>query len=322
MGFNIVPAANGQLPDFLRKVGYVDSGLGSGIAPKAPKMSMTTAKEFVWEKDGQRMILPEKSFKAIIVAAADNLQKAWYSKGYTPGSTESPDCFSRDGKLPDATSRQKQCSNCATCPQNAFGSNKQTGRGKACSDHKIIVIAWERDPEVFATLKVPTMSLAALKKLDTALRDANIPQQAVLCEFKFNQQYTYPVLDIGAVGFVDEQTAMRMIAAKDTEEVQQLLRNAVDQEEGSQEQKTEEVVPNTVVQFGGAASPSDVGTAATQEPEKPRRPRTVKPKAEAAPAPEPEQEIPVEGELVEEPVQQAQTAASSNVMDLLKKWSA
>src|ERR1017187_1768046 len=53
-----------------------------------------------------------------------NLQKAktFYLEGYVEGSEEKPDCMSNDGIAPDAAATSPQCSTCALCPHNAWGS--------------------------------------------------------------------------------------------------------------------------------------------------------------------------------------------------------
>lgn len=331
MSFDLITTTGGSLPDFLRKIGYQDTGLGANIAPKAPKMGMTQAKEFTWTEDGQKMLLPDRKFRAIIVAAAENISKAWYEKGFQPGSNDAPDCYSRDAKVPDPGCKSKQAASCATCPKNAFGSNRTSGRGKDCSDRKMIVIAWENQPDKFATMNIPTMSLTALKNLDTRLRDANIPLQAVLCEFSFDPRFTYPVLEIGAVGFVDEKTAVKFIEASKSEEVKQLLREVEGGEEAPAAKKEEPPVPAQVIDFGKATG---VSQAEPQpEPEKPKRTRQTKPKEEPQATPEPQamqasQEV-IPGAALEEEEEESGAAdldgtpvagVQSNVMDLLKKW--
>lgn len=275
-GFNLIPAQGGGLPDFLKELGgYQDEGLGAGIAPKAPKLAVTIDKHFTITKDGQTVMLqdvlknaqgqdvavPAQMVRCIIVAAAANLTKAWYETGYEAGKTDAPDCFSNDGKTPAPGVAKPQCSNCAACPKNAFGSNPVTGRGKACSDRKIIVVVWEGDPDTLMTFNVPTMSLSSLQKLDSELRAANIPMQSVLVGLTFDQSVTYPVVKIQALGFVDKETTLRWREAAGTNEVSMLLREAdYDQ---PQQAAANSPVPNNQIAFGN--STGGQGDADTQQ---------------------------------------------------------
>lgn len=315
MAFNLIPASGGQLPDFLRELGgYQDEGLGAGIAPKAPKLAVTIDKHFTITKEGQTIMLqdvlknaqgqdvavPSQMVKVIIVAAAANLTKAWYETGYEAGKTDAPDCYSNDGKVPAPGVAKPQCANCAQCPKNAFGSNPVTGRGKACSDRKIIVVVWEGDPDTLMTFNVPTMSLQSLQKLDGELRQANIPMQSVLVGLTFDQSVTYPVVKINALGFVDKETTLKWREAAGTNEVSMLLREA-DYEQP--QTAAASPVPNNQIAFGAStggqaseqptttvAAPADQGQAGGQVPndvpgtaaQQPRRTRRTKAEMEAA----------------------------------------
>lgn len=247
MSNNLIVVSD-KLPDFLREMGYVDEGLADGIAVRSPKLSVTTAKEFTITKEGKTQILEQRSIRCVIVAASNTLTKAWYEKAFVPGSTEAPDCFSNDGKVPAAGCAKPQHSNCAGCPKNAFGSHPVTGRGKACGDRKLIVLVWENDPETLLTFNAPTMTLANLAKLNTELKSAGVPLQSVLVELTFDPGVTYPVVKLSAVGFVDKGTVLRLKALADSDEVKQMLRE-VDYEapvEGAP------VVPQNTIAFGKA----------------------------------------------------------------------
>ena len=250
MANNLTVISN-NLPAYLQggQVGYQDTGLAAGVTPKAPKLAVTTAKQWTVTKDGQQMILPTPTVKAVLLASAMNITKAWYAKAYTPGSTEAPDCYSDDGRTPAAGVKAPQCSNCAQCPKNAFGSHPVTGRGKACGDRKRVVLVWEGLPDELMTFNVPTMSLQSLLKLDNELKNANIPLQSVLVELSFDPAIAYPVVKIGAVGFVDQQTALNLIDRAGSSEVSSLLRES-EYDDAPDAQPETALVPAQVVQFG------------------------------------------------------------------------
>jgi hypothetical protein len=65
----------------------------------------------------------------------------FYKKAYQAGQNgEPPDCWSSDCIEPHPTSRDKQCTTCAECKHNVFGSARD-GRGKACSTSTWIFLA-------------------------------------------------------------------------------------------------------------------------------------------------------------------------------------
>lgn len=276
------------LPDFLKEAGgYRDEGMAAGIAPKAPKLSMTTGKQWtitdeagvtialqteVTDSQGRKQAIPASSVRGVIIASSGTLTKAWYEKAYVPGTNAAPDCFSNDGKVPAPGVAKPQCTNCAQCPKNAFGSHPVTGRGKACGDRKLIVLALDSMPGKFATFNVPTMSLQSLAKIDGQLRSSNIPLQSVMMEFSFDQAVSYPVVKIGAIGFIGKEHFEKFRAAADTDEVSQLLRE-VDYEAPAE---TAPVVPNNQIAFGTGGQ-----TVVTKE--EPKEPElTPKQKAAAA----------------------------------------
>lgn len=278
------------LPDFLKEAGgYRDEGLTAGIAPRAPKLSVTTAKQWTITDEGNTMILqseitdgngrksvqPTPYVRGVIIASSGTLTKAWYEKAYVPGTNAAPDCFSNDGKTPAPGVAKPQCANCAQCPKNAFGSHPVTGRGKACGDRKMIVVALDSMPDKFATFNLPTMSLQSLAKIDGQLKSSNIPLQSVMMEFSFDPSIAYPVVKIGAVGFIGKEHFEKFREAADTDEVSSLLRE-VDYEPGTGETAPAPVVPNNVIAFGSGSQSS-----AQQTPVEPKEPELT-PKQKAA----------------------------------------
>jgi hypothetical protein len=259
------------LPDYIRELGgYVDEGLAAGVQARAPKFGITIDKAFTVTYEGQTIILqgpdgyPVRTVTGVIIAASDTLTKAWYEKTYEAGSFEAPDCFSNDGKVPAAGVAKPQCSNCASCPRNAFGSHPVTGRGKACADRKMIVLVLQNEPDKLLTFNVPTMSLQSLAKLNGDLKGANIALQSVAVQFSFDMSKTYSVVKIGTVGFIGKESFLKYKTLAESDEVRSMLRE-VDYEPPA---PTQEVVPNNEIAFGTAGK--------TEEP----KPEVKQPTAE------------------------------------------
>jgi hypothetical protein len=107
--------------------------------------------------------LAENEYLPIVVLAAKaGLYKTFYAAAYDPNQTEAvaPDCFSMDGITPDPSVAKPVCSTCAGCPNNAFGSGRnqagQPTKGKACSDNKILAVAYKG---LVYQFKIPPASL-------------------------------------------------------------------------------------------------------------------------------------------------------------------
>jgi len=112
----------------------------------------------------KRMVNGEQIGKAaphelnvIIVDMLKEVSREYYETDYDPeGKATLPDCWSPDGRTPDAKASNRQGSSCATCPQNIDGSGNK-GRGKACRFKRRIAVLVEGDP----TGDIYQMSLAA-----------------------------------------------------------------------------------------------------------------------------------------------------------------
>ena len=93
----------------------------------------------------------------IVVDMLKDVSREYYAAEYDPeGKATLPDCWSADGRTPDAKAPNKQAPSCASCPMNVDGSGNK-GRGKACRFKRRIAVLAEGDP----TGEVYQMSLAA-----------------------------------------------------------------------------------------------------------------------------------------------------------------
>ncbi|MGB8344039.1 MAG: hypothetical protein WCD86_04095, partial [Ktedonobacteraceae bacterium] len=137
-----------------------------------------------------------------------NIQKAktFYEDGYVDGAAEKPDCFSNDGITPDSSVAAPQCSTCALCPQNAWGSGTndkgEATAGKACSDVQRLAVAGGdmSDPLM---LRVPPASLKNLAEMSKVLSKKNIPINGVITRVSFDPAASSPVLVFKPIGFLD-----------------------------------------------------------------------------------------------------------------------
>lgn len=151
----------------------------------------------------------------VIVAANPSVGRLWWEKGFENDQTgQRPDCYSRDGKVPEADSPKRQSDQCATCPQNAVGSAKN-GKGKACSYKKRVVIV---APGALAgdayALDVGSMSMFgddapaqrkfSLKGYIEALKANGLIIPAVVTRLTFDDAESVPKLDFTPVRVLTE----------------------------------------------------------------------------------------------------------------------
>lgn len=112
---------------------------------------------------------PKSSIEVVILKASKHVSKIWYEHGYVEGSSAAPDCFSNNGVTPEPTAAKPQCSTCAMCPHNQWGSRiTPAGKaGKACADSKRVAVTPAGDiaNDVYGgpmLLRIPAASLQDL----------------------------------------------------------------------------------------------------------------------------------------------------------------
>lgn len=229
----------------------------SGSAKPMPPSIVADKGKFVIKKDGNSVVAtfpdtpanqaagivgaPLSILKVIVLKAKPGVEKAWYAETYVPGQeAQAPDCSSEDGIKPLANSPLKQCDNCASCPQNVYGSGKKAdgtpSGGKACGDKKVLA--------VFAVgfgvyrFAVPPASLTGKRASGLGmswdmycrqLETKGLPLPAVVTAISFDQGDTDYKLNFNFDGMLAEpqlEKIIPMIAAPEVQEIV-LPRNAV-----------------------------------------------------------------------------------------------
>jgi hypothetical protein len=96
----------------------------------------------------------------IIVDMLAEPSRQFYGSKYDPNAQATlPDCWSNDGKTPDAKAAGKPASSCAACPKNVEGSG-ENGKGRACRYLRRIAVLVSGDPsgEIYQ-MQIPAASL-------------------------------------------------------------------------------------------------------------------------------------------------------------------
>ena len=150
---------------------------------------------------------------AIIVGVRGPINKSYYAKPYDPNQDEpsTPDCFSFDGRTPDATIKNPIAPACAGCPMNAFGSGRnargEATKGKACADNKTMAVLYK---DTIYALKVPP---ASLRNLATYLREFDrngIPYPYAVTLIGFDDESEYSVLTFKVGKFASQDQIQKI----------------------------------------------------------------------------------------------------------------
>ena len=85
--------------------------------------------------------IEDRHLDVVIVQAAPKISRTYYAGSYEEGASKAPDCWSADGEKPDASAKEAQASNCASCPQNVKGSGQGDSRACRFSQRLAVVVA-------------------------------------------------------------------------------------------------------------------------------------------------------------------------------------
>ena len=90
--------------------------------------------------------IEDRHLDVIVVKAAPKVSRIFYAGSYDKdAAAAAPDCTSADGEKPDAGVKNKQSSNCSTCPQNIAGSGN--GQSRACRYQQRLAVVLANNPD-------------------------------------------------------------------------------------------------------------------------------------------------------------------------------
>ena len=210
----IIPFESANVPAHLVKPDDAANYNSALIQPTGgfPVLSIK-GKTFTIVSNGNRQIItkpedddePATSLEVIIVAANPNQSKVYYASAYEEGVAGSPDCYSNNGVGPEPDATNPQCTTCAACPHNTWGSGKE-GRGKACSDSHRLAVAPAGQVNEPLLLRVPPASLRPLSDYATMLSKRGVAFDAVVTRIGFEAGESSPKLKFKPVSFLDADT--------------------------------------------------------------------------------------------------------------------
>ena len=176
------------------------------------------------DSDGE----PAASLEVIVLKTHPGVAKTYYSKGFSEGSVEKPDCYSNDGTAPAADAQSPQAKKCAACPHNQWGSKitEDGKKGKSCADVKRLAVAPAGQINDPMLLRVPAASLKTWDQYVDLLKKRGVPPPAVVTKVGFDYTVAHPALTFKPIGFIDEAMAVEVKEVLDTDAVQNIIGGA------------------------------------------------------------------------------------------------
>ncbi len=269
-----------------------EGGLAGGMSVN--RISLRGGK-FRFNKEGVEVGVHRGEFlDVVIVGANPHVSRTFYLKQYSDGdSATRPDCYSKDGRTPEADSPAVQAEACAVCPQNIKGSAVGgTGKGKACGYRKRLVVTSDTwiDGDAFA-LDVAAMGLFGddnpamkqfnLKSYIEALKANGLIANAVVTRLTFDDKSTVPKLFFKPIRPLTAEEWALVEARINDPEVRKML---VDIDNKAEEGKPVGAVAALPSHAQAPASTPDATPARRGRPAKVDTPPAQAPAPAAAPA--------------------------------------
>ena len=295
---NLIPFDSAKLPASIAKafsISFDDFSTGQkggfpviSIKGKVFHIKRGDEKTLVTKPDGDGE--PAASLELIVLKTHPGVAKTYYSKGFSEGSVEKPDCYSNDGTAPAADAQSPQAKKCAACPHNQWGSKitEDGKKGKSCADVKRLAVAPAGQINDPMLLRVPAASLKTWDQYVDLLKKRGVPPPAVVTKVGFDYTVAHPALTFKPVGFIDEAMAVEVKEVLDTDVVQNIIGGAPT---AAEVDNGEAETPKA------AAKPAPIEEEApAPAPKKSAKPAAVVEEAEAAP----KAKVKVEAEAEEE----------------------
>ena len=295
---NLIPFDSAKLPASIAKafsISFDDFSTGQkggfpviSIKGKVFHIKRGDEKTLVTKPDSDGE--PAASLEVIVLKTHPGVAKTYYSKGFSEGSVEKPDCYSNDGTAPAADAQSPQAKKCAACPHNQWGSKitEDGKKGKSCADVKRLAVAPAGQINDPMLLRVPAASLKTWDQYVDLLKKRGVPPPAVVTKVGFDYTVAHPALTFKPIGFIDEAMAVEVKEVLDTDVVQNIIGGAP---------TAAEVDNGEAETLKAAAKPAPVEEEApAPAPKKSAKLAAVVDEAEAAP----KAKVKVEAEVEEE----------------------
>lgn len=263
----LVPTYHANLPDFLRSPDLfataeaVAAGIGGG---QPPYVSIKAGKFRLVDAGGEEEMVNALTIDLVILGANKHVSKIYYEGDYDLNAAGTPPtCWSDNGQAPSVRAASPQHSNCAGCPQNAWGSavSKVSGKSiKACQDAKKLAVILAFDTPTMKgglagtakagaqlyQLRVPATSMRGVADLSKKVTAHGVPLLGCVVKVGFDPQASYPLLTFEPRTYVSREFFQeRILPLSQGQEVVEIV-GGTDQPRGGQ--------PEPVGTLGGPAA--------------------------------------------------------------------
>ena len=181
------------------------AAMGGIRAGGFPRISIGGAKFHLIDGDDKILLtdpnnaeLPAMQLEVAVVGFNPGISKLYYKDKWQDGDAGEPDCSSDDGITPDPHVATPQCTNCAGCPQNQWGSktSEQGKQIKACSDNKRLVIlpVADLDESKAIAFTITPASLKPWAEYVRLLDSKGVEVGTCVTKFQFDPTVTFPKL--------------------------------------------------------------------------------------------------------------------------------
>ena len=267
-----------QLPAFARKGELSDLARSlAGGSTSTMKRISTKGGVFRLIAGGKEVAaIDDRHLDVIIVQAAPKISRTYYSGTYEEGSASAPNCWSADGEKPDASVEEPQCSNCASCPQNAKGSGQGDSRACRFSQRLAVVLANDVHGDVMQ-LNLAATSIFGKEEGDKRplqayaryLAAQSISPEMLVTRLRFDTKAAVPKLFFQPVRYLSEDEYPVALEKGQTEEAKRAVTMTVAQTDGVKKEKPLKLEGTKPV---AKAAPVESEAAEVDEPEKRKAP--------------------------------------------------
>lgn len=211
-----------------------------------------------------------QSIRTVMIQSNECPSKTYYEGKYKEGDSSKPQCWSANGKTPDADVPNPVNPACASCPMNVWGSRttEQGNKTRACQDVRRCAITFEHELEAVANgqktldelpvmlLRIPPASLNPLKDYAVkVLGPKGLPVYVLITKVGFDTAVAYPKLTFKGERFLSETEFGIVEGLRDSDMVRRIL-------DTSAEHATE----GTPASGGDAASSASTANAEASAP--------------------------------------------------------
>lgn len=249
--------------------------LSEGVANSFPLISLRGGKwRYRWQ--GKEDVINGANgfaspvLEVVIVDASKTLTKMWYKDPYAEGQRKPPDCWSSDGKVPDAAVPEPVSDVCLTCPKNAFGSviTPAGKKAKACQDRRRLVLAPAPDLLNEAKggpimLSIPPGSLKNSQAYGDFLDENGLAYYGCVTQLSFDQQVSHPKIEFTYLRPLDDDDVRTILSLRGSEAVKRIINSQFNPEspEAKVPADVEDQPPQTAQTPTQQATPQGNGAA-------------------------------------------------------------